>query len=198
MGMPLSTPASAATVEDLRRATLSAITRTVLLGLPELRKQRDATRAAGFLLLAVDVVYDDEAMVPWVLEVNTNGYLGAGLLEVSRALGVDILQDMFRLAGAAGFDRSGYQERLEAMVEGRLREQPVVPSSARTELIRRVQAAVDELTHRGSWEPAYPWPQRETDGAVESLARLQDGLRDKSADDLAREIALLGGTGSVL
>ncbi|GBG34592.1 Tubulin polyglutamylase ttll6 [Hondaea fermentalgiana] len=129
--------------------TQTSLVKTILLALPGLLEARNWTQARTFQLLSFDVIYDAATASPWIEEVNTNGFLGSGVLEVSRAMSSDILRDMFVLVGAAGYDRSTYQASLERAILRR-------GSDARAS-VPAVQAAVDELfAPQRSWKMIYP------------------------------------------
>ena len=82
---------------------------SILMVLPELRahlRAADAESARCFQFLAFDIIYDGDDGRAWVEEVNTNGFLGGGMVEVPR--GRAHLRSMLELAGVVAYDRHGY------------------------------------------------------------------------------------------
>ena len=103
-------PASLRRAEHYIESAKTIVAKTVLMALDDLRKHRVATRARCFQFLAFDIIYDSSGR-GWLVEVNTNGFLGGGM--VSAPNGYDNLRDMFDMAGVRGYDRSSYQDDLE-------------------------------------------------------------------------------------
>lgn len=174
--------------------TQIAMLKTLLLSLPILKQTHNWTAAQHFQLLAFDIIYDSDTGAPWVEEVNSNGFLGTGMIEVSSAVGSDILRDMFTLVGVAGYDRSAYQTSLERYF---MRDSGSEPPSL--DILSPLQAAIDELyASQRSWKMLYPLPLRESsDTDIQSLIRMAD--HDASHAQLLRDVlASLPGSPAVL
>lgn len=97
------------------------------------RRQLDKIKCKMFQLLAIDVIYDRKTIKPWLLEINTNGYLQAGILKVTD--GRERLKELFRLTGMTGFDA---QEVADLRSKG---------------LSEDAMTAILEERYRGGWEP---------------------------------------------
>lgn len=99
-------------ISMLVNRTKQVILRSLVMVAPELLAYKiRATEARTFQLFAYDIIYDDINANPWIVEINTNGYLGGGIGAVNTSR--DYLRDMFQLVGVTGYNRWKYASRIE-------------------------------------------------------------------------------------
>jgi hypothetical protein len=165
-----------------------AITKCILMVAKEMRAlKREATPARTWQFLAFDVIYNyndnnnndnnnNNTARAFVEEVNTNGFVGGGMLRVKN--GRENLKDMFRLVGTGGYNRSAYQAGFEAKLD-----RFCLAGQCDKDVVLALQDTHDEEHHRGAWERV--WPQS-TVAPHETVANMFDKVQSSTVNELAR------------
>jgi hypothetical protein len=84
---------------------------------------------------------------------------------------------MLSLVGAAGYDRSHYQETLEREVLALERKRSYVADPQQRAHEKAIQETVDELFHRGHWQMAYPFTEGGLEPQLAAMAK-EAGVSD--------------------